>query len=71
MPECEDGMWTTILQTTTAPWSARQDARGGVEVSVVLVRIAAVLLGFIPTARRDGGTIMAVRGQRCVKSSPP
>ncbi|UEM21500.1 hypothetical protein JL100_001640 [Skermanella mucosa] len=64
-------MWTTILQTTAAPWSAGQDASGGVDTTVVLIRIAAVLLGFIPAARRDGGTIMAVRGQRCVKSSPP
>ncbi|EWY39283.1 hypothetical protein N825_07390 [Skermanella stibiiresistens SB22] len=64
-------MWTTILATSPAYRDVQTTSGEEARVTVILIRVAAVLLGFIPTSRRSGGTIMAVRGQRCVKTSPP
>jgi hypothetical protein len=65
-------MWITILRPTTASWDdALPFGETARHALVVLVRVSAVLLGFGRFAAHAGGTIMAVRGQRCIKISPP
>jgi hypothetical protein len=65
-------MWITILRPTTASWDNALPCGGAArQALVVFVRVSAVLLGFGRSAAHASVSVMAVRGQRCIKVSPP